>query len=172
MRILTGGLSAAVVVVALGAANLPASSAGTDACVYSDAVSVSGGHATGFKVGRDAFDKIFGSSGITLTITSGRATSVATSLTGSATAGVSAVVAKADLTTSLSLTVSQATTTTAGGSWTVPSTQSTGWLAFGTFSTYSYAWVEAVHTEDCATVKHSGNAVSPVAGQHFGYTHS
>ena len=143
-----------------------------DGCVYSDVLSVSGGHLSGFKVGRDPFDRVYGSSGITLTIIAGRTTSITTTLSASATAGVSAVVAKADLMTSLSLAVSQSATTTAGGSWTVPSSQTTGWLAFGTFSTYSYAWSEAVHTENCATVKHSGSGVSPVNGQHLGYTHS
>lgn len=88
------------------------------------------------------------------------------------TAGVTALVAKADTTTSLSLAASQTTTTTAGGSWKVPSSQVTGWLAFGTFSTYSFDWNEAVHLENCTTVKHAGSGVTPVNGQHFGYTHS
>jgi hypothetical protein len=143
-----------------------------EGCVYSDVVSVTGGHESGFKVGRDSLDKIYGTSGILLTIQSGRTTSISTSITGSATAGVSVVVAKADLTTSLSLAVTQSATTIAGGSWRVPASQSTGWLAFGTFSSYSYSWSEAVHLENCTTVKHSGSAVSPVTGQHFGYTHS
>lgn len=171
MRVI--GLGLCGVLLAIG---VPSTSgvavAAPRACVYSDSVGIYNGHATGFKVGRDAFDKIYGTRGITLTITAGRSTGVATTLTGSATAGVSFVVAKADATTSLALAVSQSTTTTAGGTWTVPSSQASGWLAFGTFSTYSYTWKETVREENCTTVQHSGTGVSPVTGQHYGYTHS
>ncbi|WP_157749590.1 hypothetical protein [Jatrophihabitans sp. GAS493] len=156
----------------MGSNAVSANAATPRACIYSDSIQTSNFHAGGFKVGNDVFDKVIGSSGIALTITANRVTSESTTLSASATAGVSGIVASASVTAGKALMSSQSTTTQVGGSWTVPASQKTGWLAFGTFTTEAYNWSEVVHEENCTTIHHSGTAVSPIKGQTYGFTHS
>lgn len=90
---------------------------------------------------------VYGQSGVTLTITETAGTSITGTVGGSGTFTVGAIVAEAQAQVNASIAYTKTSSVTRGGSWTVPSTQSQGWLADGAQSR-KMNWI---HYQDHAT---------------------
>ncbi|REH43691.1 hypothetical protein BCF44_109234 [Kutzneria buriramensis] len=109
----------------------------------------------------DAAKKVYGQSGVTLSINAAAGTTWTGTVGGSASGDIDAIIASAQATVSSSISWSKTTTVTLGGSWTVPSSQKTGWLALGSQG-YSMHWQVAGYTGGCVyKVLRSGSAALP-----------
>jgi hypothetical protein len=96
--------------------------------------------------------RIYGQSGVTLSISKGVSKTIGGSVTGTGTAEVKAIFAKASVSLAISVQYSRTTTTTFGGSWTVPKSQRVGWLEVGTRSGYTFKWKRYHYRSPCRVV--------------------
>jgi hypothetical protein len=109
----------------------------------------------------DDSKKVYGASGVTLSISVDAGHSWSGTVGGSVSSDIDFIVASAQASISTSITYTKTTTTHIGGSWTVPSNQSTGWLALGSRG-YSMHWQYAGYTASCGyRVIRSGGATRP-----------
>lgn len=116
----------------------------------------------------DPSKQVYGQSGVTLSISAAAGTTFSGTVGGSVSGDISAIVASADASINASITYSKTTTVTLGGSWTVPSTQTVGWLALGSQG-YGMNWAYYEYNANCGVVTlRSGTAslpaLSPVIG--------
>ena len=120
-------------------------------------------------------NKVSGASGVrlTLTATSGDGYTTGYSTTTGSSTGVNAKVLsyEANRSSASQLSYSQTTSLTKRGAWTVPRTQSVGWLQYGAWS-QKYKWSSWARSGTCAWIKTGGGtATSPKYGMH-GFNHS
>jgi hypothetical protein len=138
-----------------------------NSCPPDNTYSVSG--ATGTFV-PDTSKRVYGQSGVTLSLTASRGTEWSGTVGGSVSGDVGIIVAKAQATIETSITYSKTTTVDLGGSWTVPSNQSSGWLALGSQG-FSMHWQYAGYTASCQyRVIRSGTAVLPAFSPYIGHS--
>lgn len=76
-------------------------------------------------------ERVYGKSGGTLTISKGTTQTWSGSITGTTTAEAGVIFAKASASVGITISSSRTQSLTVGYSWTVPSTQSTGWIEAG-----------------------------------------
>lgn len=108
-----------------------------------------------------AHQTVYGASGVTLSISETSGTTITGTVGGSGTVDVNAIVAGATAQVNASISLSKTSTVTRGGSWTVPSNQSTGWLADGAQAN-SMNWQYWRQNGNCtSTVVGSGSAKLP-----------
>ena len=110
---------------------------------------------------------------MTLSIQKGTSYTIGATVTGSVSFKESAIFAAATESFSVAVTGSRTTSTTFGGSWTVPKKQKTGWLEVGTTSAYKFKWKKWHMVGEC-TVKTDGKgkAVAPSKSSALMYKHS
>jgi hypothetical protein len=117
--------------------------------------------------------RIYGQSGVTLSISKGVSKTIGGSVTGTGTAEVKAIFAKASVSLAISVQYSRSTTTTFGGSWTVPKSQRTGWLEVGTRSGYTFKWKRYHYRSPCKMVVDAqGTAKGPRKSAALMFRHS
>jgi hypothetical protein len=117
--------------------------------------------------------RIYGQSGVTLSISKGVSKTIGGSVTGTGTAEVKAIFAKASVSLAISVQYSHTTTTTFGGSWTVPKSQRTGWLEVGTRSGYTFKWKRYHYKSPCTMVVDArGTAKGPKKSAALMFRHS
>jgi len=117
--------------------------------------------------------RIYGSSGVTLSITKGVSKTIGGSLTGTSSAEAGAIFAKASVSLAISVEYSRTTTTTFGGSWTVPDNQDTGWLEVGTKNGYTFKWQRYHYRAPCTKVIEAhGTAKGPKKTAALMFKHS
>lgn len=117
--------------------------------------------------------RVYGQSGVTLTVTKGTSFTVGGSVTGSESGEADAIIAKASVTYSLSFTLSRTTNTTYSGSWKVPKDQETGWLEVGTNNGYTFNWERYHYASPCRkVVEASGKTKVPTKSSAYMYKHS
>jgi hypothetical protein len=109
----------------------------------------------------DSGKKVYGASGTTLSISAASGTTWSGSVSGSGKISESAIIFSADESFSASISYSKTTTVSLGGSWTVPKTESSGWLTLGSMG-YSMKWNTGETTGNCTWDSFgSGTAVLP-----------
>jgi len=84
----------------------------------------------------DSGKKVYGATGVTLSITAAKGTSWTGTVSASGTFEESFIVASAKETYGGSYSWGKTTTVTLGGTWKVPSNQKTGWLALGSLGSH------------------------------------
>jgi hypothetical protein len=109
----------------------------------------------------DAAKTVYGASGVTLSLSVSSGTSWSGTLTGTISGDESGIMLSAQQSISASVTYSKTTTVSLGGSWTVPSNQSSGWLALGSMG-YHFNWAYVHENGNCtvSTIR-SGVATLP-----------
>jgi hypothetical protein len=104
---------------------------------------------------------VYGQSGVTLSITEQSGTTTTGTVTGTGSYTVSAVVFSAQGQVSTSIALSKTATVSRGGSWTVPASQSQGWLADGAQGRKMH-WIYHKQNGNCTfTTLGSGTANLP-----------
>ena len=117
--------------------------------------------------------RVYGQSGVTLSISKGVSKTIGGSLTGTSAAEAGAIFAKASVSLAISVQYSRTTTTTFGGSWTVPKNQSTGWLEVGTKGGYTFKWKRYHYRTPCTKVVDGhGTARGPKKSAALMFRHS
>jgi hypothetical protein len=105
--------------------------------------------------------KVYGATGVTLSLSVAAGTSWTGSVGGSVSGDISLIVAAAQMSVNGSISYSKSTTVNLGGSWTVPANQQSGWLALGSQG-YSMHWQLAGYTATCAyRIIRQGGATLP-----------
>jgi hypothetical protein len=118
----------------------------------------------------DSAKKVYGASGVTLTVSAASGTTWTGTVTSATQGDISAIVVEAKETISGSVSYSKTTTVTLSGSWKVPSSQSSGWLALGSKG-YRMNWQEGYDTGSCTWVKvKSGTASLPAQSPYIGHS--
>ena len=94
---------------------------------------------------------VYGQSGVTLSISESAGTVVTGTVGGSGTFSISAIVAGASASVNASIAYSKTASVTRGGSWSVPASQATGWLADGARSSHM-TWQRETISGSCAVI--------------------
>lgn len=169
MRLNRTALAVGATALLLGAL-APAAAAATEhpnACPPDNTYSVSG--AAGAFV-PDNSKKVYGASGVNLQISVDSGHSWSGTIGGSVGGDVNFIVAEADTSVNASITYTKTTTAHMGGSWTVPSNQSSGWLALGSKG-FTMHWQYAGYTGGCAwRVIRSGSASLPALAPYIDHS--
>lgn len=117
--------------------------------------------------------RVYGQSGVTLGISKGVSKTIGGSVTGTGSAEAGAIFAKASVSLAISVQYTRTTTTTFSGSWTVPKSQSTGWLEVGTNEGYTFNWKRYHYKSPCTqVVDASGTAKGPKTTAALMFKHS
>jgi hypothetical protein len=118
----------------------------------------------------DPDKQVYGQSGVTLSISASSGTTFSGTVGGSVSGDIDAIIASASATINTSITYSKTTTVTLGGSWTVPASQSVGWLALGSQG-YGMNWAYYEYTAPCGvrTIR-SGTANLPALAPVIGHS--
>lgn len=124
-----------------------------------------------FKIAKNG--RIYGQSGVTLTIRQDTSWTVGGSITGTTGVAASVLFEKASASLSVSVTASRTTTTSYSGSWTVPKTQKMGWLEVGTLNAYKFSWKKYHMVGECTVhVDAHGTAKGPTTRAALAFKHS
>jgi len=119
---------------------------------------------------RDASKTVYGQPGVTLSISAASGTTFSGTVGGSGSFSIDAIVADAKIGVDSSITKSKTTTVTLGGSWTVPSNQSLGWLALGSQG-YKMNWSMGHYSGTCVwSQTGSGTALLPALAPVIGHS--
>ena len=119
------------------------------------------------KTGTIADEIVFGQGGVTLSISESSGTTVTGTVGGSGTFSLSAIIAGAQTQVNASIAYSKTTTVTRGGTWTVPTSVSQGWLADGA-QTRHFSWKQFRQNGNCtSTVTGTGTANMPVVAPYI-----
>jgi hypothetical protein len=117
--------------------------------------------------------RIYGQSGVTLSISKGVSKTIGGSVTGTGSAEAGVIFAKASVSLAISVQYSRTTTTTFGASWTVPKSQPTGWLEVGTNNGYTFRWKRYHYRSPCTVVVDAhGTAKGPKRTAALFFKHS
>jgi hypothetical protein len=117
--------------------------------------------------------RVYGQSGVTLSISKGVSKTIGGSLTGTSSAEAGVIFAKASVSLAISVQYARTTTTTFGGSWTVPKKQSVGWLEVGTRGGYTFKWQRYHYRTPCTKVVDAhGTAKGPRKSAALMFRHS
>lgn len=117
--------------------------------------------------------RIYGQKGVTLGIAKGTSWTIGGSVTGTVKAEAGVIFAKAETSLAITVSLSRTTTTTFSGSWTVPKSQSVGWLEVGTNQGYSFKWTKYHYNAPCTkVVEGSGTAKVPAKKAALMFKHS
>ena len=145
----------------VGVAVAPAASAATDGpqlCPPNTLYDTS--NPIGTFVG-DPAKTVYGASGVTLSLSSASGTTWSGTVSNATQGDISLIVIEAKDTVSASVSYSKTTTVALGGSWTVPSSQKSGWLALGSEG-YHMNWSVSQENGNCTTtLLRSGTANLP-----------
>lgn len=98
----------------------------------------------------DPGKRVYGASGVTLSISAAKGTSWTGTVSASGTVEVGLIVASAKETYGGSYSWGKTTTVTLGGTWKVPSTQKTGWLALGSQGSHMN-WITTQTQPNCSS---------------------
>jgi hypothetical protein len=149
-------LVTALALTLVGVATNPAAAAPAR-CLAADSYSYSNVRASHVTV----IPYVQGDPGHTLSIQISAGTTIQASLTGTATGGISAVVAGAQTSVSASLSVAMTASVTYGDSWTVPTNVHHGYLDVGA-SSDAMTWKHGYYTPTCTwVIDHTGTLNSP-----------
>lgn len=178
LRLVAGGIAGALAVVSCLAAPTTASAAGpgTNRLAICDP----GGRPPYYSFShkkpiyiRARDGRIYGQSGVTLSITKGVSKTIGGSVTGTASAEAGVIFAKASVSLAISVQYSRTTTTTFGASWTVPKKQKVGWLEVGTRGGYTFRWKRYHYVSPCRVVVDAhGTAKGPKKTAALMFRHS
>jgi hypothetical protein len=114
-----------------------------------------------------ARDTTYGSRGITITVTLSAGQSVTGTITGTVGVSVNYLIASAKADVSGSIAQSMTATYTTSGSYTIPASQSTGWVSVGA-QARSMNWQYGAYTGACKwVVQHTGTAKLPTLMPYF-----
>ncbi|MFJ6216716.1 hypothetical protein ACIQGZ_25810 [Streptomyces sp. NPDC092296] len=152
-----------IVVLALSA-QAPASFAGTvkpHACPPDLSTTVSNSKAVFVP---DPGKIVYGDSGTTLTVSAAAGSVLTGTVSGSGEIDESLIVVAAKQTISASIAYSKTTTVTLSGSWKVPSSQSSGWLAIGSQG-YSMNWKTTRTNGNCSGESTLGSGTAKLPAQ-------
>ena len=117
--------------------------------------------------------RVYGDSGITLSISKGVSKTIGGSVTGTASAEAGVIFAKASASLAISVQGSRTTTTTFSGTWTVPKSQKTGWLEVGTYDGYTFKWSRYHYASPCRKVVDAkGTGKGPTRSASLAFKHS
>lgn len=98
----------------------------------------------------DPGKRVYGATGVTLSITAAKGTSWTGTVSASGTAEIGLIVASAKETYGGSYSWGKTTTVTLGGTWKVPSSQKTGWLALGSQGSHMN-WITTQTQPNCSS---------------------
>ncbi|SHM84962.1 hypothetical protein [Actinacidiphila paucisporea] len=98
----------------------------------------------------DPGKKVYGATGVTLSITAAKGTSWTGTVTASGTVEVGLIVASAKETYGGSYSWGKTTTVTLGGTWKVPSNKTSGWLALGSMGSHMN-WITTQTQPNCSS---------------------
>lgn len=117
--------------------------------------------------------RVYGQSGVTLTIQKGTSYTVGGSVTGTTGVDAGILFAKASASLAISVTASRTTSTIFTGSWKVPATQAWGWLEVGTKQAYKFSWKKYHMVGECTVhVDAHGTAKAPTRSAALAFRHS
>lgn len=172
-RSLFGALGAASILMA-GMA-VPANAAPAPASVVPNSVQVcqSGSVYSTTQSGRyigNSGTRVYGKAGGNLSISSGTSTTVSGSLQTTVSAEAGAIFAKASASVGLTVGLSKTVSTTVGYSWTVPSSQPSGWIEMGAHG-FQISWEKGHYNSPCTYVRDStGNLLGATSNVEFSHS--